>query len=346
MLDETHLTPTEPARSPFLPGTQIQFAWDSTSIGYLKTCPRLYQYIMIEGWASQDESIHLRFGIEFHTAMQSFDIHRAEGRSHDDALCHVVHETLIRIKDWDPDVTTKAGNYKNPRTLLSLIIDRCDHFRNDGAETHLLKDGRPAVELSFRFELDWGPKAGRRWKEVPTAFVDGTYDNIIEPDGSQPYLLCGHLDRVVSFSDALYVRDYKTTTSTPGQYYFAQFSPSNQMTLYTVASQIVMEAPIKGVMIEACQIKLEEPNAFQVGFAHRTQDQLNEWLGDLRYWLAQAEAFATANYWPQNDTACDKFGGCKFREVCAKSPSVREAWLKGKFTKLAPEDRWNPLKAR
>ena len=42
--------------SPFLPATHIQYAWDSTSLGYLKTCPRLYQYIMIEGWQSQIES--------------------------------------------------------------------------------------------------------------------------------------------------------------------------------------------------------------------------------------------------------------------------------------------------
>lgn len=50
--------------SPFLPGTKIQYAWDSTSIGYLKTCPRLYQYTIIEGWQSKGESLHLRFGSE------------------------------------------------------------------------------------------------------------------------------------------------------------------------------------------------------------------------------------------------------------------------------------------
>ena len=50
---------TEGVRSPFLPGTQIMYAWDSTALGLLKTCPRLYQYTIIEGWGSRDESIHL-----------------------------------------------------------------------------------------------------------------------------------------------------------------------------------------------------------------------------------------------------------------------------------------------
>ena len=34
---------------------------------------------MIEGWGSTAESIHLRFGIEYHSALQNYDIIRAEG---------------------------------------------------------------------------------------------------------------------------------------------------------------------------------------------------------------------------------------------------------------------------
>ena len=152
----------------------------------------------------------------------------------------------------------------------------------------------------------------------------------------RPYLLCGHLDRVVNFSDNLYVMDHKTSMSTLGQYYFNQWSPSNQMTLYTYAGNIILHSPVKGVIISAAQIKLEEPNTFQRGFSYRTPDQLHEWTEDLRFWLGQAEAFATAGYWPQNDTSCGKFGGCKFREVCSKSPQVRETYLAASFDKIDP----------
>lgn len=325
--------------SPFLPGTQIQFAWDSTSLGYLKTCPRLYQYTMLDGWSSRDEPVHLRFGIEFHSALQGYDVLRAKDFSHEESLRGVLAETLVRIKGWDPDQSTRAGNYKNPHTLISLIVDYLDHFKDDAAKTYILADGRPAVELSFRFELDWGPKASNQFRRV-----EGSEEIVDVP--AQPYLLSGHLDRVVHFNDGLYVMDHKTTMTTPSQYYFAGFSPNNQMTLYTIASGVILENPIKGVIIDACQILLEKPNYFTRGFTFRTQDNLDEWLADLRYWFAQAEAYATANYWPMNDTACDKFGGCKFREVCAKSPSVREQFLKGKFDKLPPEERWNPLRSR
>ena len=64
---------TKGTLSPFLPGTNIQYAWDSTSLGMLKTCPRLYQYTMIDGWSAKDENVHLRFGQEYHSALEEYD---------------------------------------------------------------------------------------------------------------------------------------------------------------------------------------------------------------------------------------------------------------------------------
>jgi hypothetical protein len=139
--------------------------------------------------------------------------------------------------------------------------------------------------------------------------------------------------------------DRKTTTTTPGSYYFDQFEPNNQMSLYTLASQVILDSPIKGVIIDAAQI-LVDTARFVRGFTYRTSDQLDEWLKDVEYWLNLAESYAEANYWPQNDTACDKFGGCRFRQICSKSPQVREQFLNANFTKLEPEERWNPLKPR
>ncbi len=335
-ISSTHLTSTSEVKSPYLVGTNIQFAWDSTSLGLLKTCPRLYQYTMIDGWGSRDESIHLRFGIEYHTALQDYAVNRALGVGHEEAIRITVRLLHSRVFNWLPDRNSRAGKYKNCETIVGIVIDYLDHFIDDPAETFILDDGRPAVELSFRFELPWGPQASAKH----------------DPDGNeligsiQPYLLSGHLDRVVNFADALYVMDRKTSLSTLSGYYFNQWSPNNQMTLYTLAGKIMLNSPIKGVIIDAAQVLLEKPNAFQRGFTYRTDDQLDEWLVDLRYWLHNAETYATNNYWPQNDTACDKFGGCKFREVCSRSPQVREQYLKASFDKLDDSEKWNPLKAR
>ncbi len=330
---ETSPEPMPIAPSPFLPGTKIQYAWDSTSIGLLKTCPRLYQLTILEGWASRHESIHLRFGIEVHLALQQYDMSRANGIHHEDALHDTISALMERTFSWSVDRDTKAGKYKNRETLVGLVVDYLDHFGdNDPTQTYIKSDGTPAVELSFQFELDWGPQV----------------DILQLPDGSvgQPYLLCGHLDKVVVFNGALLVKDYKTTSTTPGPYYFAQYEPNNQMTLYTLAGKVVLATEVRGVCIDAMQILLDEPNRFVRGFTYRTPNQLDEWLNDLAIILRENEAYAAADYWPMRDTSCDKYGGCKFRDICCKSPSVRERFLKADFVKLPEEERWNPLKPR
>ena len=344
-LDETLLTVG--STSPFLPDTFIQFAWDSTCLGLIKSCPRLYQYTMIDGYVAKGESIHLRFGIEYHQALQDYDIARAEGIAHEDAVHSAISELVRRTHDWSVDETVKPGKYKNRQTLVSLVLDYLDHYVDDPAETYIKSDGKPAVELSFRFELDWGPNHPRdNWVEVPLKDQSTGYKGSMNFAEKQPYLLCGHMDRVVSFNDQLFVMDHKTTTTTPSQYYFDQYEPHNQMTLYTIAGQVVLGAPIKGVIVRAAQILLEKENRFVSGFTIRTPDQLEEWMHDLRLHLERAEEYATRGYWPMNDTACDKFGGCKFRQVCSKSPSVREIYLHSDFEQLPLEERWNPLKSR
>lgn len=325
--DDETLEALEPdsseAESPFLPGTYIQWAWDSTSLGYLKTCPRLYQYLIIEGWQNGDENVHLRFGQEFHTSVQQYEHSRANGIGHNDSVHDIVRDLLHRTWGWNPDRTVKAGKYKNRESLIRAVIDYLDKYENDPATTYIKPDGSPAVELSFRFELDFEP------------------DHV----ASRPYTLCGHLDRVVDFHDGLYVMDYKTTTTTISDYFFRQFEPNNQMTLYTIATKVVLEAPIKGVIVNGIQLMLEEPERTRVvrNLTYRTDGQIDEWLDDLGYWLGLAERFAEDQHWPQNDMSCDKYGGCRFREVCSKSPEVRERFLQSDFVRGEP---WNPLKVR
>jgi hypothetical protein len=310
-----------PTLSPFLPGTWIQYAWDSTSLGYLKQCPRLYQYSMIEGWESRRESVHLRFGIEYHQSLNDYQLHRASGLKHEPALMETIHDLLIRTFDWDPD-----DKLKNKDFLLRTVIWYLDEHQRDSAETVILASGKPAVEQSFRFELDFGPS------------IEGQpYD--------QNYVLCGHLDRVVTYSNETFILDYKTSAKTPTDYWFNQWEPNNQMSLYTLAGKIVLGKPIHGVIIDAAQIAVGF-SRFVRGVTYRTADQLDEWLRDLRHWLRLAEGYATEGYWPQNDTACDKYGGCRFREICNKSPNVRGGFLKGNFNKLSEEERWNPLRTR
>lgn len=334
--------PAPATPSQFLPGTAIQYAWDSTCLSDLKKCPRYYEYVHIQGWQPKEESIHLRFGIEYHQALHDYEIGRAQDASHDDALRVAVRDLLVRCQDYpNPDPGSKPSvKVKTKLNLLRSVIWYLDEFgKKDPCTTVQLRDetpAMPAMEVSFKFELDWGPRATfRQAKGNPD--VPLGYD--------QPYLLCGHLDRLVTFNDEVFVMDRKTATTTLSPYYFQQYEPNNQMTLYTLAGQVVLGTSIRGVIIDAISVQVGGSWP-QRGFTYRTQGQLDEWLKDLRYWLRQAESYATDQYWPMNDTACDKFGGCRFRDICNKDPRVRQQFLRADFHQKPENERWNPLRSR
>lgn len=305
--------------SPDLPGLQI--AWDSTSLGLLKTCPRKYYYEVIEGWQPNGRALPLVFGIHYHSALETYDKARAEGESHEvatrTAVRHAMQiqdETVEEIRYMPRTTDCTARNREN---LVRNIIWYLDQFEHDAATTIIMKNGKPAVELTFKMEIP-----------MPT------------PAGDQ-MLLCGHMDRVVDFGGEIYVMDHKTTKGTLHDQYWKGYSPNNQVSLYTLASTVVLGERAKGVIISACQLA--------VGFCrfarrpiHRTEGQTAEWLDEAQRWILQAQRYAETGYWPMNDTACGLYGGCSFRKVCSADPAMRGRLLNSDYHKRV----WDPMKAR
>ena len=296
----------------------LQMAWDSTSLGALKTCPRAYQYSIMQGLTKHADNVHLRFGQHYHACLEAYDHARAVGKDHEDSVRVTVQKAFTDTwdftlnKPWNSD-----DKYKNRETLIRTLIWYLEQFKDDPVQTVILANGKPAVELSFRFET--------------------SYKSRLTGD---TFLLCGHLDRMGVFQDQTYIVDRKTTKSSIDGDFFDRYSPDNQMSLYELAGGVVYGLPIRGVMIDAAQV-LITGSRFRRGFTYRTQQQRDEWYKDLEYWLTAAEAFAAANYWPQNDKACGLYGGCPFRMLCGKSPMVRVEWMKEFKTR-----QWDPLLIR
>jgi hypothetical protein len=113
------------------------------------------------------------------------------------------------------------------------------------------------------------------------------------------------------------------------------------MSLYSLAARAIYKVPIKGVIIDTCQIQVTFSRYIR-GFTYRSDTQLDEWLQDTRHWFALAVKYAEQNYWPQNDKSCNLYGGCVFRKVCSKSPEIRQVFLESDFH-IEP---WNPLERR
>lgn len=302
----------------------VQFAWDSTSIKIAEECLYKYRLKMIEGWQPFRKSVHLIFGGHYATALESYHKYVASGMSEDEATHLVVHEALVASWDHerDPDGERIPGtgsaqdfdhNAKTRANLIRTIIWYLDTFgEDDSCHTAALSDGKAAVEHSFRLEVDDG------------------------------LMLSGHLDRLVDYSGSLYVQDQKTTGSTITPRYFEQWNPDTQMSLYTFAGKAIFNIPVKGVMIDAAQVAVGFTR-FERGFTFRDEGQLNEWYDNAMYHIQQARKATIENHFPMNTSSCNNFGGCQFRNVCSRSPAVREQFLKADFER---GERWDPLKVR
>lgn len=295
----------------------LQLAWDSTSLGTLKECPRKYYYFMLLGIRPRAESVHLTFGLHYHAALEFYDHKRAQGASHAEALLATVRHTLEITWDrrlgrpWQSD-----DRNKNRVTLLRTVVWYLDQFADDVLQTVILANGKPAVELSFRMELGLQAFTGEHW------------------------LLAGHLDRLVTFGEQTYVLDRKTTKSTLSEYFFNQFTPHNQFSLYALASRVIYRTQTYGIICDGAQVAVTF-SRFQRGIVTRSEPQLAEWLTDTHMWLELATTFARAGHWPMNDKSCSNYGGCPYQALCSKSPLVRDEWHKS----FAPV-KWNPLEIR
>jgi hypothetical protein len=316
----------------------VQFAWDSTSIKLAETCLRKYQYKMLLGWQPERKSVHLLFGGWYASALESYYKYVADGQSSDDALIEVVHEALFETWEFPncPNCEGEVGapcgecggegklttggtpwvsdhNTKTRENLIRTIVWYIDQFgEDDSCHTIILANGKPAVEHSFRIEADNG------------------------------IILSGHLDRLVEYGGLAYIQDQKTTQSTISSRYFEGYNPDTQMSLYTFAGKAIFGLPIKGIMIDAAQIAVGFTR-FERGFTFRSDDQLNEWYDHSIYYIERARQATRDNHFPLNPSSCNNYGGCEFRHICSKAPSVRDQFLKGDFVQ---GKRWDPLEVR
>ena len=303
----------------------LQLAMDSTSLGALKKCPRYYQLAIVEGWTQKGTGnrVDLDFGIWLHSGRERYYHARARGETHeqgvDAALQYVLTVTFdpLTQRPWQGD------SYKNRLTLARTLLDYLDKWENDPLVTCIQANGKPAVEVTFKFPLNW-------FAEHKTA-------------QDEEFWLCGHLDRVVDFQGKTYISDLKSTRHDLGDRYWKQFLLSNQFAIYTIAGNTVLKSKVAGLIVDACQVLVTKPARFGRRIMEKTEAQLDEFMKSLKVLLTQAQHYARENFWPQNEQACFQYGKpCEFLEICGRSPSVREQWLRADFTKHV----WNPLVQR
>lgn len=313
-IDPLDLPPEFPRRAFSTTVPLLQKVWDSTSMTTLMACPRRYELKILRGISKPDDKVYLQWGIAFHSALEAYDRALASGAPPHEAE----HRALAWLFDHLPtEVTSTDLRNRDHVSLIRALVWYFDQYRGDTfGSTFILKNGKPAVELAFRFQLP-----------------------IQSPDGD-PFLSSGYIDRVIQKSDGtLVLADYKATKSSLSDSYFEQFDLGYQVTNYLMAGRVVLGVESEWLLIDAVQTGVNFTR-FGRHLSRRTPRQFDAWLRDLAQWIELAHQFAVANYWPQNTTAC---WNCEFKPICKRDPSTASFAL----SNYDPEPQfWDPTANR
>ena len=149
--------------------------------------------------------------------------------------------------------------------------------------------------------------------------------------------LSGRIDKVVELNNELYVVDTKTTKTGLTSYYFANFTPNNQVYAYLWAAKHILKLPVVGFIVEAAQTGANFTR-FERAVFKVNDEVIEEWYIDAMHKVDLSNMYARDNYYPADFTACANYGGCKFRDICNEAPSRRATVVEADFNREVHKD--------
>lgn len=256
-----------------IPGTTLQWVYDSTNLTLLQGCLRKYNFTSLQGWRESETPPALAWGRDYHTCQETYHKCIAFGLDHDTSVKRVARLAMLlgeRLLSLDTSRTKE--------TLVRSIVWYLEEFKDDPLKTAMLPDGQPAVELSFMlpiFDLEVGPtdelppldivEIEEWFKETTGTYVSEKdlaqvitqgrklFGNLISskpnvwPTTTLLYKsffsitihFAGHLDRVVHFGAEVFVTDYKSSKYALTSDWIRGFDMSTQFEGYYTAAHIM-----------------------------------------------------------------------------------------------------------
>ena len=279
-----------PNRS-FIPGTSLQWCYDSVSLKLLQGCLRKYDFKLLQGWQWTDLPPALAWGRDLHTCLETYHKCRAYGLDFETSM-----KRVARLAALLGEQLQSLDTSRTKETLVRSVVWYLDEYKDDPLKTAMLPNGKPAVELSFLlpiFDLEVGPtdelpepdireieewarqqeprvslsqvteilRGGRKlfgklvWSgaDLPPEWVKSFYTITIH--------FSGHIDRVVHFGDEVFVTDYKSSKYQLTLDWIKGFDMSTQFEGYYTAAHIlasqpnsVFPSPPAGVLVDGLQL--------------------------------------------------------------------------------------------
>lgn len=128
-------------------------------------------------------------------------------------------------------------------------------------------------------------------------------------------LLEGKIDLIADSAAGKLVVDHKTG---------AKYNQPSKMNVQFMLYAMVTGIKNFGHNFLGLQKTYKSDQKFKRSIFSYSDAELDEFHQDLTYEAFQIIAHDDAEYYPKNLTSCDKYGGCKYRDICGTTPDNRE----------------------
>lgn len=304
---------------------------NSSSLSIIQECLRKAKYSLHEKWRAADEAPATLFGRAIHKALEVFYSGDVGDRK------------LVKLEDLEP-LAYNTGHIEKTlvgRAVQAFVKEAQPLSPLPDTDKRSITNGIWILSEYFKTYID-DPYVAYADEKGPFIEREFSYE-LLQTDATVIEIF-GTID--FAFRDVrsgqIIVGDHKTASflSFGGQSYFDREKPNHQYTMYMLGAKKVFGLDVEDFMVNVVEVKARPKTkaakgvSFPRQITKRTEEDFEELKEVLMHAVGDYLISLDYDVWPMGGVdACNKYGGCQFKQVCASPKSLRETILKNKFTK-------------
>lgn len=310
------------------PSGKTKVRINSSSISVIQECLRKSQYLLEEKWKAEDESPATLFGSAIHKALEVF----YTGALSERAL---------------PSLNECEQLIYSPALQSNLVLSAISAFITKAQPLSALPDGDKrsilnGVWILHNYFKTYINDPYSVYIDDQGPFLERMFSYVMHEDESLVIELFGTIDFIFKhITDGnLLPGDHKTSSSLNfnGQSYFDRERPNHQYTCYMMMLNKVYGLSLTDFMVNVIEVKPKPKTArgsvpnFPRQITRRDENDYIEFKEVVMKVVRDYLYARKHNEWPLGSTdACNKWGGCQYKQVCSAPKSLRHNVLTSKF---------------
>lgn len=310
---------------------------DNSTLSTFQTCQEKARIRYRDHWAPRRERLALSGGAAWHRAMEVYvSVRDARTIPYPDQPTDPLHQAKLAFIGYLQEINSGMpigideilNEKRSVERYCNLLAAYDSLYRNEPFEIVVGPTGKPYTELGFALSLaDWNGRPVHyvgKIDAIKRSKIDGRY----------------------------YIFEYKTTTLGLGSY-LTHTRPNHQITGYILAARELLSLDIAGCYWDCAYVSDRQPNPkkgnwmglgidIEKDFGRAFTDRSSTDFDEFRFDITDA-AFDFLSHkdsgrvrWRRNTTACNMYGGCEYKELCASN--CNPDLLKSNFV----QDEWKP----